>query len=192
MADLNPEPQMKTISPVSIVLSFISLMIFWMSMSGFFDAIHLSMGVFSVVFVLVLFHKIRRHRFFSDEMEDLLQLRFARVPYYVLWLIWQILVSGLHVARVILSRSMPIEPSMVRFKVDLPSAHAKMILGNSITLTPGTLTVDITGDEFIVHALTPATFAGILDDSMPRQVLKLFSKADRAVISEARVTHSNQ
>ncbi len=76
---------------------------------------------------------------------------------------------------------------MVRFKVDFPNPHCKIILGNSITLTPGTLTVDIQGDEFIVHSISPVSFEGIASDQMPQQVLKLFSKEAHPVISDFEV-----
>jgi multicomponent Na+:H+ antiporter subunit E len=82
---------------------------------------------------------------------------------------------------------MPIKPTMVTFKVDLPSSHAKVILGNSITLTPGTLTVDIEDDTFTIHALDSNSYAGIEDDSMPRQVLSLFSSEDRPVVRDFKI-----
>lgn len=156
-------------------------------MSGFLDAIHLAMGVVSVTGVMLLNYQLKKVRFFEDDMEDLNDIRFGRAIYYFFWLIYQILVSGFHVLFVIIRPSMPIKPTMVTFKVDLPSSHAKVILGNSITLTPGTLTVDIEDDTFTVHALDHNSYAGIQDDSMPRQVLSLFSKEDRQVVQDFKI-----
>lgn len=168
-------------------MSFISLMIFWVIMSGFIDVIHLSMGVVTVAGVLVFNNKLKRHQFFEDDMNDLSELRFGRAFYYFFWMIYQIILAGFHVLRVITSPKMPIKPTVVTFRANLPSAHAKMILGNSITLTPGTLTIDIEGDLFTVHALTSKSYEGIVNDEMPKQVLKLFSAVDRTVVSDINI-----
>lgn len=160
---------------------------FWLIMSGFFDIVHGLMGVISVGAVMALNYQFRKHKYFEDEVDVLEELRYGRLFVYLFWLAWQIILSGIQVVRIILTPTLPIKPCMVRFKVDLPSAHAKMILGNSITLTPGTLTVDIHEDEFIVHAITPASYAGIVDDSMPQEVLKLFTNNVHPVVSDVTV-----
>jgi len=178
---------MNKLSFFTLTMSFISLMAFWIAMSGFLDAIHLAMGVVSVAGVMMLNYQLKKQRFFEDDMDNLNELRFGKSFYYFFWLIYQILVSGFHVLFVIMRPSMPIEPTMVTFKVDLPSSHAKVILGNSITLTPGTLTVDIDDDTFTVHALDSNSYAGIVDDSMPRMVLSLFSKEDRPVVRDFKI-----
>lgn len=182
---------MKSHSPFQTVVLFVGLMLFWLSMSGYFDLLHIGFGVVSAGIVLFFFHSIRHYAFFEEEKSSLQGVRPFQFATYLFWLIWQIIKSGLYVAGVILKPSMPIEPSIVTFRADLPGPYAKMLLGNSITLTPGTLTVDIEGDLFTVHALTRETYAGIVDDSMPRQVLKLYSKEDRPVISEVKVVHTN-
>lgn len=156
-------------------------------MSGFLDAIHIGMGVVSVVGVLYVNYQLKSHRFFDDDMQDLKELRFGRAVYYVGWLIVQIVASGFHVMSVIVKPKMPIRTTLLTFKVDLPSAHARMILGNSITLTPGTLTIDIVGDTFTVHCLDSNSYEGIIDDTMPRQVLKLFEKEERQVIKDIKI-----
>lgn len=156
-------------------------------MSGYFDLTHSIMGIISVGVVIAVNYQLKKHRYFEDEDDVLKSLRIRRLVVYLIWLVWQILVSGFQIARVILTPSLPIEPSMIRFKVDLPNAHAKMILGNSITLTPGTLTVDIHEDEFMVHAIIPEAYKGIVDDKMPQEVLKLFSKEIHPVVSDVRI-----
>lgn len=181
---------MKQFSVSNVVLSFIAFMGFWLAMSGFFDVVHISFGVICVVAVIAFNNKLKRHVYYEDEIRQLNQFHFFRSAWYAVWMFWQIIKAGLQVTMVLIRPSLPIAPSIVRFKVDLPSAHARMILGNSITLTPGTLTVDITGDEFIVHSLIPASYEGIVDDSMPKQVLRLFEKSDRPVVSDVRITNA--
>lgn len=182
---------MKSHSPYHTFLLFAGLMLFWLSMSGYFDALHIGFGVFSTVVVMAFFHTLRRHAFFEDEKTTLPSVHPLRFILYVFWLIFEIFKSGFYVAKVILKPSIPIEPSMLTFKADLPGPYAKMLFGNSITLTPGTLTVEIQGDEFTVHALSRETYSGIIDDSMGQQVLKLYSDDKRPVVSDVKITHTN-
>jgi multicomponent Na+:H+ antiporter subunit E len=168
-------------------MSFISLMIFWVIMSGFFTVTHISMGVVTVAGVMYVNYKLKTHRFFDDDMDDLSELRFFRAAYYVGWMIVQIILAGFHVVLIIIRPKMPIHTTMITFRVDLPSAHARMILGNSISLTPGTLTIDITGDQFIVHAIDDKSFDSISSDKMPRQVLKLFEKEEHQVVKDLQI-----
>lgn len=156
-------------------------------MSGFFDLVHTLMGVFSVGIVLAINYKLKSHKFFEDERDALQHFRYGRFLLYIPWLVYQIIISAIQVARIILTPSLPIETTMIRFKANLPGAHAKMILGNSITLTPGTLTVEIDGDEFLVHAIAPGAYKGIVDDTMPQQVLRLFQKEVHPVVSDVTV-----
>lgn len=162
-------------------------MTFWLIMSGIYQPMQIAQGVVSVVIVIAINHRLKQHKFFDDEMDDLSQLRFHYTPFYLIWLVFEIIKAGLHVANIIINPNKTIETYILKFRVDLPSAHAKMILGNSITLTPGTLTIDITGNHFTVHALTPKAFEGITSDKMPKKVLKLFSTEDRPVISDVRI-----
>ncbi|PWN06820.1 Na+/H+ antiporter subunit E [Rhodohalobacter mucosus] len=178
---------MKKLSFFSLATSFTTLMIFWLIMSGKFDAIYIGFGVFSVASVLYVNHNVRRYRFFEDDIDGLQQLRYGRATYYFFWMIGQIIVAGFHVLKLIARPAMPIKPAIITFDADLPNVHARMILGNSITLTPGTITLDISGSRFTVHSIDTKSREGIINDEMPRQVLKLFSDEDRQVVSNVRV-----
>lgn len=156
-------------------------------MSGFFDLIHLSLGVASVAGVMFVNYKLKTHRFFDDDMDDLSELRIGQAILFVPWMTIQIIIAGFHVVWIICHFKMPIHTTIIQFKANLPSAHAKMILGNSITLTPGTLTVDIDGDYFTVHAIDDKSFEGIVTDIMPRKVLNLFKKDGRQVVEDVQV-----
>src|SRR6056297_448758 len=70
----NTAELMGRISVLSLLLSFLSLMAFWLIMSGFFDILHISYGIVSVAVVLAVNFKLKTHRFFEDEMDDLLHL----------------------------------------------------------------------------------------------------------------------
>ncbi len=79
-------------------------------------------------------------------------------PVKIMYMIWYLVVflialinSNLDVARRVLSPALPINPGIVKFKTKLTTNYSKMVLANSITLTPGTLTVDVVDDTFYVH-----------------------------------------
>lgn len=182
----------KKISVLSTLLSFVSLMAFWLLMSGYFDLIHIAYGVVSVISVMAINRSLASYAFFDDDHNDSYKIRPMRAVYYLFWILGQIVVSGWRVAMLIVRPSMPAKPAMVTFRADLPTARARMILGNSITLTPGTLTVDIEGDRFTVHSIDTFSYEGIVNDDMPKQVLRLFSNEDRPVVHDVTIrTHAD-
>jgi multicomponent Na+:H+ antiporter subunit E len=181
------------------VIQFGLLLGLWLLLSGHYDVFHISMGVFSALVVVLLNVRLRKYYFFEEElaeakarMKDVftVRLRYGRVLFYIPWLIWQIVVASLQVAAVVLNPKMPIDPALLRFKTKLPNTSAKVILGNSITLTPGTITVQIKGDEFLVHALMDASSSGIVDDSLPGEVAKLYKKNPEQVVHDMKIIKS--
>ncbi|MEX1063622.1 MAG: Na+/H+ antiporter subunit E [Balneolaceae bacterium] len=162
-------------------------MIFWLVMSGMLQPVQIGEGIACSIIVIAINYRLKAHKFFDDEIDHPGRIRFSYVPRYVVWLLFEMIKAGLHVASVIISPSKSTETRIVKFRVDLPNAQAKMVLGNSITLTPGTVTVDIRDDKFTVHALTKNSFGGIVDDSMPRKVLRLFEKEERQVVHDVQI-----
>ena len=75
------------------------------------------------------------------------------------------MLANIAVIRIILSPKMEIQPCLVRFKTDLKSETNRVLLANSITLTPGTYTIDLNEDEYLVHALD-TSFSGGMDESV--------------------------
>lgn len=96
----------------------------------------------------------------------------GRLARYWWRLAGEIVVSNVDVVRRILAPRLRIEPHFLRVRTGQPTDLGKVILANSITLTPGTVTVDLEGDELLVHALTRASgeavAAGQLDRLVPR------------------------
>ncbi len=79
-------------------------------------------------------------------------------PVKIFWMVWYffvflklLIVANLDVAKRVISPSLPINPGIVKFKTKLKTNYSKMVLANSITLTPGTLSVDVIGDTFYIH-----------------------------------------
>jgi multicomponent Na+:H+ antiporter subunit E len=162
-------------------------MAFWLIMSGHYDLMHISFGIFSVLLVLLINYPIRKHLFSLGEHSPALKLNLVRLLYYVPWLLWQIVVASLQVAYVVLHPKCPVDPSLLRFKTRLRNSSSKVILGNSITLTPGTITLDIQRDEFLVHSLMDISSTGIIDGTMPDEVAKLYERRPGHVVGEIKV-----
>ena len=171
----------------------------WLLLSGHYDFFHISMGVFSAFIIVLLHIPLRKYYFFQEELEEAkarmkdvfpVRLRYARVFFYIPWLIWQIVIASLQVAAVVLNPKMPIDPALVRFKTRYPNTTAKVILGNSITLTPGTITIQIKDDEFLVHSLMDASSSGIIDGSLPGEVAKLYESDPGLVVRDVKIIRS--
>ncbi|MCK5690362.1 Na+/H+ antiporter subunit E [Myxococcota bacterium] len=77
--------------------------------------------------------------------------RLAYIVGYLFFMAWAIIKSNLDVARRVISPSLPIKPGIVRVKTKLKSPTGRYMLANSITLTPGTLTVDMCEENFYIH-----------------------------------------
>jgi multicomponent Na+:H+ antiporter subunit E len=86
------------------------------------------------------------------------------------WLLVEVLKSGWDVSRIIVDPRLPISPTLVRFKPSQRTTVGLVTHANSITLTPGTLTVSAEADEFVVHALTRAGAEGTLSGEMDARV----------------------
>jgi len=79
----------------------------------------------------------------------------------------------MHVAQLILTNSKKIHPQLVTIKPSQKSNAGIAVHANSITLTPGTISIDIEDDKLLVHALSKHTAQGILDGDIDKQVTKL-------------------
>ena len=90
---------------------------------------------------------------FFRHQKDLLSL-IPRLPGYWLWLLKEIIVSSLEVAKLILKPSMPISPTVVVLTAENQTDVGQVIFGNSITLSPGTVTLDLHEGQILIHCLT--------------------------------------
>lgn len=182
---------MKRIFIRNTVLQFLFLLLFWLVLSGHYDLFHISIGVLSAAGITLMHLKLRHYHYEADpefrEGHMDRSPRFWRLLLYIPWLIWQIVLASLQVARAVLKRDMPLDPAFVTFRTRLPSVGARVILANSITLTPGTITLDIGGETFTVHSLMDDSSGGILDDSMPEHVASLYQKNPKQMIYDVKV-----
>lgn len=160
---------------------------FWLLLSGHYDVMHISFGVFSVSVIMLLHYPLRKRLFDQEVANETQKLCIVRLFLYIPWLLWQIVVASLQVASVVLNPRCPIDPAVVKFRTSLKNTTYRVILGNSITLTPGTITLRIEGDEFLVHSLMDASSSGIIDGSLPGQVARLFEKHPGKVVRDVEM-----
>lgn len=158
---------------------------FWLLFSGRYDTFHVLAGVLSVLIVLALNRRLLGVRLFPADVHR--HLNPLRLIGYIVWLTGQIVVAALQVARIVLSPRLRVDPSMVEFHADLPNASAQTIVANSITLTPGTFTVDLDRGVFLVHALTDRSRDGLLQGDIPARVATLFGGDETGEITDSNI-----
>jgi multicomponent Na+:H+ antiporter subunit E len=95
---------------------------------------------------------------------------------YVPWLLSRIILANLHVAALILNPRQPIAPKLLRYRTALHDPRAVVLLANSITLTPGTITVEVSQDTLVVHALDADSTGDLLTHTLERKVARVFTE----------------
>ena len=158
----------------AFLATFGILIVLWFVLSGHFDLFHVSFGIICSGLVAFLSHDL----LFPDFHWNLGRGHFLRFMGYLPWLFYQIVLANLHVAKMVLHPKMPIDPRIIRFKTKLENDLAMSTLGNSITLTPGTITVDIREGEFFVHALTQKVANDLLSGEMENRVAAIFGEGE--------------
>lgn len=103
------------------------------------------------------------------------RVRGWRAALYVPWLLSRILLSGLHLSYLILHPRMPIQPRLFRHPTALGHEAGIVLLSNSITLTPGTITVEADDDSVLVHAMDGTSAEDVVSDRLERQVAEVFA-----------------
>lgn len=136
----------------------------WLGISGVYKPVILGLGAASVLLVVWL---SARMEVVGTEHNPALYS--WRLPVYWAWLIGQIITANIHVARLVL-QPQRIRPRVVRAPAPLMTSVAKVTYANSITLTPGTVTLQLEADFIEVHAIDDHSAAGVEDGSMAERV----------------------
>jgi multicomponent Na+:H+ antiporter subunit E len=144
-----------------------ALFLFWLALSGHYTPFLIASGLVVAVAVTALGLRVG----YADEEGHPVDYIVGGLVYWP-WLILEIAKSAFGVARVIVDPRLPISPRLIRTKVSQRTAVGIATYANSITLTPGTITVDVNrrDREFLVHALTAETAAGVIEGGMDRRV----------------------
>lgn len=158
------------------------LALLWWLLSGYFVPLLLSLGVLSVILTVL----ISRRMDVIDHEGQPLHLSW-KIGFYWLWLLKEIFMSAVAVSKVVLKAKMPIHPAMLHIKPTQRSEMGAVIYANSITLTPGTVTVAMENGEMVIHALTTEAADGLLTGDMDRRVTAIegHSALDRLLATKA-------
>lgn len=153
---------------------FLILFSLWVILSGRFDAFHISLGLISscivTLFTMDLIPEIRAKGLLRS---------WARFVGYLPWLLWQIWLANIHMLKLSFHPKVKhlIDPQIITFTPNLTSELSKLTLANSITLTPGTITISIsTYGTFRVHAIDAESAEGITTQIMVEKVKKAFKE----------------
>lgn len=150
------------------IRSLLVLATIWLLLSGHYTGLILSLGVLSVLVVTWFIWRMDR---VDGELWGL-PIR-PRLLYYLLWLMWQVVLSNIDLVRRIWDPTLPIRPTWQRLDIKVSSVLAKTLYANSITLTPGTLTTDVRDDHFMVHSLSPDGIEELKKGGMEKQIQRL-------------------
>ncbi|MCP4184302.1 MAG: Na+/H+ antiporter subunit E [Hyphomicrobiales bacterium] len=155
---------------MKVVINFgIILTGFWLINSGYFKPLLLGFGFLSVVIVIAITWRMKEK---DGEFFPLIMMS-LRLPGYLLWMIGQIIKSNMDVIRRIWLGSKSISPTIVTCKAGQKSDAGKVLYANSITMTPGTITMSIHDDILEVHALTRQAAKDLQLGEMDRRVTVL-------------------
>ena len=150
-----------------LIKVFVGIFLFWFILSGITSLFMLSLGLISAVFVSYLInrmdlidHEISFHSFIS-----------GKLILYLFWLLKEIIISNIKVCSYILLPNKKINPEIINIESGQKSDFAHVIYANSITLTPGTVTINIDDDKFTVHTLDKTFKDSLLSGDMQTKVM---------------------
>lgn len=147
------------------------LSVFWLLLSGYIQPLLLSFGVVSVFIVVFV---LRRMDSLDSEPQKLGSV--WGILRYFSWLLGQIVTSSIDVTKLIWSPARQISPSLAKISVNNVPKTSRVLYTNSITLTPGTLSVDLQDDEITVHALQASSISELNEGSMEKKITSLWGE----------------
>lgn len=147
---------------------FLGLLGLWLVLSGHFGPLLVTFGVLSALFVVVVALRMD----VVDREAQPVQLTLATARYWP-WLGGQVVLANLDVARRILDPTLPIQPTVARVPASQRDTLGRVVFANSITLTPGTVTLEVEDDAIEVHALSRAAIEDLQGGEMDRRVSEM-------------------
>jgi multicomponent Na+:H+ antiporter subunit E len=167
----------RTLIRRTTVVQALVLFAFWFALSGRTDPLFLVTGAVTAVGVTAVTSRITAVCLQPDAGHVALPripIALGRAIAFTFWMAGRILLASVQLARIVLSPKMPLDPCSVRFRTELRSPLARTTLANSISLVPGTLTVDIEGSEILVHALSPDQVDDLVSGRLQNKIAAIF------------------
>lgn len=149
---------------------FILLMIFWFLISASADWQHILVGAIFCGLLTFLWGNLTITE--GNKTEFKLAQLFMIIKYFVILGV-EIVIANINVAMIVLNPRLPISPGIVIMRCDLERSLVRVLYVNSITLTPGTITVELEDNLLIVHALTEDVAHGLEDWPLYSRLMKL-------------------
>jgi multicomponent Na+:H+ antiporter subunit E len=169
----SPKKGMKSKRIVPILLTFIISMATWLVLSGQFDPFHISLGVISSFIVAYFSGDL----LFGEPVKKGFFRQVVRFALYIPWLLYQVFIANLHILKIVFHPKMMdhIDPKIIKFNSSLSGQMPFFVFGNSITLTPGTITifVNVFG-TYTVHSIDEKSAEG-LPGEMETRIARIFS-----------------
>ena len=144
------------------------LFVTWLLLSGHYEPFLILAGVVACIVSVA----IARRMDVVDHEGHPIHIT-PRIFGYGLWLAGEIVKSNIDVARRVLSSRLPISPTLIKLKASQQTELCQVIFANSITLTPGTVTIDLKDGALLVHALSQEAADGLLDGKMDARVARV-------------------
>ena len=156
----------------------IAMLVVWYILSGILELkfiVYALLTAFGITFLCLRYLVMTGLK--TDKHYFVMHAPWQRFIPYFFWLVWQIILAALDVSKTIFKGRKGIQSQIIWFKADYDNPAARALLANSITLTPGTITIDIYDDGiFSVHALTDGAAEGLLDGTMQQKVAKVYGE----------------
>lgn len=148
------------------VYKALTLFVIWLLLTESYTPVHMALGLVASLGVALLNTDTGRRPGVAIRWLQLLQ--------FFPWLFGRMLISGLHLSFLILHPKLPIAPALVRYRTKLGHEPGIVLLGNSVTLTPGTVTAEAQTDELIVHAMDDESLHDLHSQNLERKVADVF------------------
>jgi multicomponent Na+:H+ antiporter subunit E len=157
---------------MKVAQASLALFIFWLIVTGSGAPLDLAIG--ALLSVLIGWWAART--LWGDDAPTLSLRQFGRLLIYVGWLVKEIIVAAVYVAEKVLDPRMPIEPIVITHRCSMRRDVSRVAFANSITLTPGTLTIDADENTFTIHCLAEEFADSIASGALERRVVRVFEE----------------
>ncbi|HUV75140.1 MAG TPA: Na+/H+ antiporter subunit E [Dehalococcoidales bacterium] len=162
----------------SVVLQFIILFAFWLILSGHYQLKYILIGAVAAGLVTFLtndlFYSALRRGVRVETKVQVALLQLWRFIVYLPWLFSRIIMANVQVAYLVLHPKMPIDPVLFLFRTRMRKGISQVTLANSITLTPGTITVSLEDGKYIIHTLKPTLASELVEAVMQNKIAKIY------------------
>lgn len=149
---------------------FLIFFIIWVAFNAKFN---LEIALFGAAISTAVFWFVCKFMGHSIEKEKMIYRKIFGILHYVLVLIGEIIMANGKVFHLILTEEEEIEPALVKFSVPMKTKEGHAFYANAITLTPGTITVSLEDDTYVVHCLDEELAEGIEDSRLSQMIQKL-------------------